>query len=366
MMGTVNRAAQRGPRAGAASSPIVRTDMLFSLGSGEPAEKGEMMRRRDFLALLGAAAVGWPRTVRAQGAARMSTIGVLWPAASPPAPPRMESFRQALRQLGFVEGKNVRIELRYARGGAQQLPELAAEMVDLKVDVITTFGDFSPRVAQQATQNIPIVAIGDDILGAGIITSLSRPGGNTTGLTILAPELSAKRLELLQEMVPKVSRVAALWDPTTGTSQVSTTENAARALNLKLQVLEIRQADDLAGAFAAARNGQAEALNVFSSPFLSSLHPEIISLAAKYRLPAIYQWREHVEAGGLLSYGPDLAAMWRQSATIVAKILDGAKPANLPVEQPTKFELALNAKTASSLGLRIPPSMLVRVDQLIE
>jgi putative ABC transport system substrate-binding protein len=248
----------------------------------------------------------------------------------------------------------------------QQLPELAAELVRLKVDVIATFGDFSPRVVQQATQTIPIVAIGDDILGAGVISSLSRPGGNTTGLSILAPELSAKRLEVLQEMVPKMSRVAGLWDPTTGTSQVSTTENAARALKLKLQVLEVHKPDDLADAFVAARNGQAEALTVFSSPLLSSLHPEIISLAAKYRLPAIYQWKEHVEAGGLLSYGPDLAAMWRQSATIVAKILNGAKPADLPVEQPTKFELALNAKTANSLGLPIPPSMLVRTDELIE
>jgi len=278
----------------------------------------------------------------------------------------MESFRQALRQLGFVEGQNVSIELRYAQGGPQQLPDLAAELVRLKVDVITTFGDFSPRVAQQATQTIPIVAIGDDILGAGIITSLSQPGGNTTGLTILAPELSPKRLEVLQEMVPGMSRVAALWDPTTGTSQVATTENAARALKLKLQVLEIHRPDDLASAFEAARNGQAQALNVFSSPVLSSLYSQIIGLAAKYRLPAIYQWKEHVEAGGLVSYGPALAAMWRQSATIVVKILKGAKPANLPVEQPTKFELALNAKTAKSLGLAIPPSMLVRADELIE
>jgi putative tryptophan/tyrosine transport system substrate-binding protein len=324
------------------------------------------MRRRDFIGFLGVTAVGWPAAAIGQPTGNMPTIGMLWPGVSPPAPPRMESFRQALRQLGFVEGKNVRIELRYPQGGAQQLPELAAELVRLKVDVITTFGDFSPRVAQQATQTIPIVAIGDDILGAGIITSLSRPGGNTTGLTILAPELSAKRLEVLQEMVPKVSRVAALWDPTTGISQVSTTENAARALKLKLQVLEVRQPDDLAGAFETARNAQAEALNVFSSPFLSSLHREIISLAAKYRLPAIYQWKEHVQAGGLLSYGPDLAAMWRQSATIVAKILNGAKPANLPVEQPTKFELALNAKTANSLDLPIPPSMLVRADELID
>jgi putative tryptophan/tyrosine transport system substrate-binding protein len=324
------------------------------------------LARREFIALLGGAALVWPRAAVGQPAGNMTRIGVLWPGASPPAPPRMESFRQALRQLGFVEGQNIAIEFRYAQGGLQQLPDLAAELVRLKVDVITTFGDLAPKIAQQATQTIPIVAIGDDVLGAGIITSLSRPGGNTTGLTILAPELSAKRLEVLQEMVPSMSRVAALWDPTTGTSQVSTTENAARSLKLKLQVLEVHRPDELAGAFQAARDAQAEALNVFSSPFLSSLYREIIGLAAEFRLPAIYQWREHVEAGGLISYGPGLAAMWRQSGVIVAKVLSGAKPADLPVEQPTKFELVVNARTAQSLGLAIPPTLLVRADEVIE
>src|SRR5262249_3047585 len=326
----------------------------------------DQMKRREFIAILGGAAAAWPGAAIGQPAGRISRIGVLWPGASPPAPPRMESFRQALRQLGFVEGQNLAIELRYAQGGLQQLPDLAAELVRLKVDIITTFGDLTPRIAQQATQTIPIVAIGDDILGAGIITSLSRPGGNTTGLTILAPELSAKRLEVLQAMVPGMSRVAALWDPTTGTSQVATTENAARSLKLKLQVLEVHRADDLAGAFQAARNAQAEALNVFSSPVLASLPREIIGFAAEFRLPAIYQWREHVEAGGLVSYGPGLAAMWRQSGVIVARILKGAMPADLPVEQPTKFELVVNGKTAQSLGLAISPSLLVRADEVIE
>jgi putative tryptophan/tyrosine transport system substrate-binding protein len=326
----------------------------------------DRLNRRAFIALLGGAAVARPRAAAGQPAERMSRVGVLWPGASPPAPPRMESFRQALRQLGFVEGRNLAIELRDARGGLQQLPDLAAELVRLKVDVITTFGDLTPKIAQQATQTIPIVAIGDDILGAGIITSLSRPGGNTTGLTILAPELSAKRLEVLQALVPGMSRVAALWDPTTGTSQVATTENAARSLKLKLQILEVHRSDDLAGAFQAARNAQAQAVNVFSSPFLASLYREIIGFAAEFRLPAIYQWREQVEAGGLVSYGPGLAAMWRQSGVIVAKILKGAKPADLPVEQPTKFELVVNAKTAQSLGLAIAPSVLVRADELIE
>jgi putative ABC transport system substrate-binding protein len=294
------------------------------------------------------------------------TIGLLWPAASPPAPPRLEAFRRGLRESGFVEGRNVVIELRYAQGGAQQLPELAAELVRLKVDVIFAPGDLAPRIAQQTTGTIPIVAVSDDILGAGLVTSLARPGGNTTGLTILAPELSAKRLEVLREIVPGVSRVAAIWDPTTGTSQVTMTEDAARSLKIKLQILEVRNRDDLAAAFAAARKEQAEALNIFNSPVLSSLHRETIGFAADNRLPAIYQWREHAEAGGLVSYGNSLAEMWRQTGTIVAKVLKGAKPADLPVEQPTKLELVINLKTAKTLGLQVPLSLLIRADDLIE
>ena len=173
------------------------------------------MRRREFIAVLGGAAA-WPLAARAQQSTRVSKIGVLWPGVTFPPPPRMEAFRGALRQLGYIEGQNVAIELRYAEGGLQQLPNLAAELVRLKVDVIAAFGDLAPKVAQQATGTIPIVSIGDDIFGAGLITGLSQPGGNTTGLTILSPELSAKRLELLQEIVPRMSRVAAFWDPTTG------------------------------------------------------------------------------------------------------------------------------------------------------
>ena len=187
----------------------------------------------------------------------------------------MESLRQALRQLGFVEGQNVEIQLRYAERGLQQLPKLAAELVGMKVDVILAFGDLGPRIAQQATETIPIVAISDDILGAGLISSLSRPGGNITGFTILSPELSAKRLQVLQEIVPGISRVAALWDPTTGISQVSMTRSAARSLNLKLQIVEVQSRNEMVEAFRAARNEGAEALNVFSSPFLSSLYQEI-------------------------------------------------------------------------------------------
>ena len=324
------------------------------------------MKRREFITLLGGVAAAWPLAVRAQQGTRVPKIGVLWPGAAPPASPRMESFRLALRQFGYVEGQNVAIELRFAKGGLGQLPELAAELVRLKVNVITAFGDLAPKIAQQSTGTIPIVAICDDIVGAGLVASLSRPGGNITGFTLLAPELSTKRLELLKEFVPGIARVAALWDPTTGKAQVKHSETAARSLNLKVQILEARNRDALAGAFRAARDGQAEAVTVFASPVLASLNREIIDLAAEYRLPAIYQWREAVEAGGLLSYGPVLASMWRQSGIIVTRILKGAKPADLPVEQPVKFELVVNAKTAASLGLAIPPNILVRADEVVE
>ena len=317
--------------------------------------------------LLGGAAAAWPLVARAQQQGEsVQKIGVLWPGAAPPASPRMELFRLALRQFGYVEGRNVAIELRYAKEGLRQLPELAAELVRLKVNVITAFGDLAPKIAQQATGTIPIVAICDDIVGAGLVASLSRPGGNVTGFTLLAPELSAKRLQLLQEFVPGISRVAALWDATTGKAQATISESAAQSLKLKLQILEVRNRDDLAGAFRTARAGRATALAVFASPVLASLNREIIDLAAEYRLPAIYQWRESVEAGGLVSYGAVLASMWRQSGIIVAKVLKGEKPADLPVEQPAKFELVVNSKTALLLGLAIPSNILVRADEVIE
>jgi putative ABC transport system substrate-binding protein len=325
------------------------------------------MRRRQFITLIGGAAAAWPLTARAQQQGEsVLKISVLWPGAVPPGSPRMESFRQALRQLGYVEGQNLAIELRCAEGGSRQLPELAAELVRLKVNVITAFGDLAPKIAQQATGMIPIVAISDDIVGAGLVASLSRPGGNTTGFNIFSPELNAKRLELLQEFVPGISRVAALGDPSTGRSQVTMSESAARALNLKLQILEVRSREDLSGAFRTARDERVAAIITLASPVLSSLYREIIDLAAEYRLPAIYQWRENVQSGGLLSYGPVLASMWRQTGIIVAKVLSGGKPSDMPVEQPTKFELAVNAKTAMSLGLAIPPNMLVRADEVID
>jgi ABC-type uncharacterized transport system substrate-binding protein len=357
---------KRVPRSELRSSPRKRGPRVTERGPWIPACAGmNGMERRAFMSLLAAAAT-WPLAARAQQGNGTPTIGLLWPADAPPVFPRMESFRQGLRASGLVEGQNVAIELRYAQRGPQQLPELAAELVRLKVDVIFAAGDLAARNAQQATSTIPIVTISDDIIGSGLIASLSRPGGNITGITILAPELSAKRLEVLRDIIPGLSRVTALHDPTNGTSQVIMAESAARALNVKLQVLDIKNRDDVARAIRAARDTQAEALNVFFSPLLASLHREIITLAAEYGLPAIYQWKETVEAGGLVSYGPNLAAMWRQSAVITAKILKGAKPADVPVEQPTKFELVVNEKTAKGLGLVIPPAVLLRADEVVE
>jgi putative tryptophan/tyrosine transport system substrate-binding protein len=322
------------------------------------------MRRREFITLFGGAAATWPLAAYAQRA--MRSIGVLWPASAPPPPPRLESLRLAMRQMGFVEGQNLTIELRYAEKGPRQLPELAADLVRAKVDVIAAFGDLAPRMAHEATSKIPIVAVTDDILGTGLINSLARPGGNVTGLTIMSPELSGKRLELLQEMLPGLSFVVALSDPTIGSSQLSGTEAAARSMNLKLEFLEVRNRDEIADAFRTARDKGAQAVNVLASPILSQLFREVIDASAAHRLPAIYQWKEHADSGGLMSYGPSLTAMWRQSGTIVVKVLNGASPESLPFEQPTKFELVVNATTADALGLRIPPSVLVRADEVIE
>jgi putative tryptophan/tyrosine transport system substrate-binding protein len=324
-------------------------------------------KRREFIALLGSLAASWPSPLRAQQqSGHLPRIGLLWPGVSPPPSPRMESFRRGLREQGFVDGRNVIIELRYAPEGQQRLPELVAELVRMKVEVICTFGDLAPKIAQQATQTTPIIAIADDMLGGGLVTNLSRPGGNITGVTILAPELSAKRLQVLKSVFPEITRVAALWDPTTGTAQVLVTKNAAQFLNVDVQVLEVRSHKDLATAFEAAAKERAEALNVFSSPFLSSLYHEIIGLAAEKKLPAIYQWREHVEAGGLMSYGPNLGEMWRQTAVMVAKVLAGANPPDMPVEQPAKIELVLNQKAAKALALELPLPVLIQADDVIE
>ncbi len=300
----------------------------------------------------------------AQQAGKVPRIGVLqvWSSADP----MVEQIRQALREVGYVEGQTIAIEFRLAEGKTERLPALAAELVQLKVDAILTFGDPGIRAAQQATQTIPIVVATDDLVGAGLVASFARPGGNTTGVSILASELNAKRLELLKETLPRVSRIAALWDPGTGTFHLKGLEAAARSLGIELQILEVQRPEDFGRAFEAAKKGRAGALNVLASPFLYGHRQTIIDLAAKNRLPAIYQWGEMPEAGGLMSYGPTLSGLLRLCVAVVDKILKGAKPGDLPVEQPTKFELVINLKTAKVLGVNIPQSVLIRADHVIQ
>jgi putative ABC transport system substrate-binding protein len=305
-----------------------------------------------------------PLAPSAQQAPKLSRVGVLWHGAAPPASPRMESFRQGLRESGYVEGQNLVIELRHS-ADADRLRGLATELVQAHVGVIAAYGDVGPRAAQLATTQVPIVAVADDFIGSGLATSLGRPGGNTTGITILSPELSAKRLALLKELRPRLSRVAVIWDPATP-SQRKFTEDAAKALRIELQVLEVRSRADVASAFDRARGERVEAFNVLASPLLSSLQSDIQDRVTKMRVPAIYQWKEHADGGGLMSYGPSLSAMWQQSAHIVAKVLNGARPGELPVEQPAKFELVVNRKTAKTLGLTFPNSLLVQSTEIIE
>ena len=299
----------------------------------------------------------------AQQGGKLPRIGVLqvWSSADPV----LELVRQGLREVGYVEGQTIAIEFRWAEGKAERLPALAADLVQRKVDAIIAFGDPAIRAAQQATRTIPIIAATDDLVGAGLVASFTKPGGNITGVSILASELNVKRLELLKETLPRVSRVAALWDPGSGTFHLRDLEAAARSLGIELQVLEVGRPEDFRRAFEAAKKTRAEALNVLASPFLHGNRQTILDLAAKNRLPAIYQWRESAEAGGLMSYGPSLSDMMRDTAAMLDKILKGARPAELPVEQPTKFELIINLKTAKTLGLSIPHSVLGRADEVI-
>ncbi len=303
---------------------------------------------------------------------RMPRIGYL-EAYSPSAGAlRLESFRQGLRELGYVEGQNVAIEYRDAAGDTERLSQFAAELVRLRVDVIVTLATPGALAARRATNAIPIVVVAmADPVRDGLVASLARPGGNITGSTFLGPELVPKRLELLKEAVPGASRVAVLWHPEvyserTMTDMLKETEGAARTLGVQLQALGARGPNDFAGAFAAMRRGRADALIVFPSPMFYYEHRRIVDLAAKARLPAVYPWREGVDAGGLMGYGASIPDLFRRAATYVDKILKGTKPADLPVEQPTRFELVVNLKTAKALGLTFPQTILVRADQVIQ
>ncbi len=281
----------------------------------------------------------------------------------------IEALRQGLRELGYVEGQTIALELRWADGRYERLPELVAEMVHLKVDVLVVATTPGALAAKNATETIPIVmvSVGDPV-ESGLVNSLARPGGNLTGLSFMNPELHGKRLQLLKEVLPKVSRIAVLTNPGNPIHALfwQETQVAARKLAVRLQALELRGPEDFEGAFRAATRGRTGGLLAFDDSLTTAYRNQIVALAARSRLPAMYGFREFPDAGGLMSYGTNIADLYRRAASFVDKILKGAKPADLPVEQPTRFELVVNLKTAKALRLTIPQSILIRADHVIQ
>jgi ABC-type uncharacterized transport system substrate-binding protein len=304
----------------------------------------------------------------AQQPAKIPRIGFQLDSPASSLASRIEAFRQGLRELGYVEGKNIVIEWRVAEGKFDRLPELAAELVRLKVDVIVSPGPTVTRALKEATSTIPIVMAQDtDPVGSGFVASLAHPGGNITGLSALAPEMSGKQLELLKEIIPKLSRVAVIGNSTNPGDAQSLRETvlAAGTFEIYLRYLDVLDPKDIETAFRAALKGRADAVLLLGNPILNSHRKQIVDLAAKHRLPATYARPEYVEAGGLMYYGTNYNDLYRRAATYVDKILKGANPAELPVEQPTKFELVINLKAAKQIGLTIPPNVLVRADRVI-
>ena len=303
----------------------------------------------------------------AQPAAKIPRIGVLSQTAPPPPiSPQITALQKELQALGWQEGKTVAIEYRYGGNDASRLAAFANELIRLKVDVIITSGDLSTRAAQQATTSIPIVANVGFPVESGFVKSLSRPGGNITGFAVLSDELSAKRLELLKELLPRLTRVAVLWDTATHERQPKAVEAAARTLKIQVQLLRAKSADELEGAFAAAAKSQAEAVLVLVSPMFIGNRDTLVRLAAKHRMPTMYPNSAFTAAGGLIAYGGSVEEQWRIIAGAVDKILKGARPADIPVQQPTRFELEINRKAARDAGVKIPQSVLMRASRVIE
>jgi putative ABC transport system substrate-binding protein len=329
------------------------------------------MRRRDVLSLLGGAAVSWPITARAQQLGKVPRIGYLSPGSASPGPLAYhDEFRRGLRELGYVEGRNIVIEYRFANGKFDRLAPLAAELVQLDVDLIVSVVTQASLAAKNATTTIPIVfvSVGDPV-GAGLVASLARPGANVTGNSAMTTEVVGKSLGLLKQTVPKVSPMAVLWNPDNVIYQgqiLRETEAAARALGIQLQMFGASGPDEFDRTFAAITTASAASLLVLPDPVFSAYTARIADLADKSRLPAMYGLREDAAAGGLLAYGPEYADLYRRAASYVDKILKGAKPADLPVEQPTKFDFIINLKTARTLGLTIPAGILAIADEVIE
>jgi putative ABC transport system substrate-binding protein len=325
------------------------------------------MNRRVFLGTLAGGLLAAPLAAEAQQAGRVPLVGYLSPASA--RSPGYVIFRQSLRELGYIDGQNIAFDDKFAHGQATRLPALAIELVRENVDIIVANSPPAIRAVKDATRTIPVVMLtGDDPVRSGYVASLARPGGNITGVTFRIVDLFAKQMEILKQAAPGLRRVAVLWDPTMPTIKEDLREvrAAAHVLGLQLQVVEVREASDYDRAFAAMTRERADALVTVGSPTFIQDRSRIVSLAAKHRLPAIYGFKEDVEAGGLLSYGPSQADAVRIAASYVNRILKGAKPADLPVEQPTKFELVINLKAAKALGLTIPPSLLLRADEVIQ
>jgi putative ABC transport system substrate-binding protein len=328
---------------------------------------GKLMKRREFIALVGGAAA-WPVAARAQQPGRLPTIGVLGGATPSAESQRVAALVQRLHELGWIERHTIAIEYRWAEGRSARLAEIAAEFVRLGVDVIFATGTAPALAAKQATSMIPIVfPFAGDPIGTGLVASLARPGGNVTGMSNQATDLAAKRIELLREIVPHLRRLAVLANAGYPAAALEKGEVAAAARTLDLEVVsfEIRESNDIAPAFEAVK-GKAEALFLVGDPLMTANRIRVTSLALAARLPTIYVHREYVDAGGLISYGANFPDLFRRAAEVVDKILRGTKPGDIPVEQPTKFELAINLKTANALGLDVPPTLLARADEVIE
>jgi putative tryptophan/tyrosine transport system substrate-binding protein len=327
------------------------------------------VKRREFITLLGGAAAVWPLAARAQQPT-MPVIGFMHSASREPFESMLAGFRRGLNELGFVEGRNLTIEYRWAEGRFDRLPSLAAELVQRPVAIIVAAGgNVSVLAARAVTSTIPIVFPGmDDPVKLGVVASFSHPGGNATGVSLFNAVLGAKRLELLRELVPQATVVALLVNPTNPTTedQVRDLEEAARASNLRIQVVNIKSASDIDPAFATMKEYRAAALVIGADPLLLNQRDHLIVLAARDRLPTIYSQREFAAIGGLISYGVDFPENYRQAGVYVGRILKGEKPADLPVVQPTKFELAINLKTAKALGLTVPDKLLATADEVIE
>ena len=328
-----------------------------------------MSTRRAFITLLGGAAASWPLAARAQQAGKTYTIGRLTAGSYASVSALVEVFEDALREMGWIEGKNIAFEYRSAEDRLERLPELAAELVRLNVDVIAAGGTLAPLAVKRVTSTIPIVMTSaGDPLGSGLVASLARPGGNVTGMSLMVPDLGGKRLELLKEALPRLSRVAVLWNAANPYSAnvFKETQVASRTLGIEVQSLETRDPDGFDGAFKAVRRQHPDALVTVEDPLTSDHRKLIADFAAGQRLPSLHGQKEFAAAGGLISYGTSLADVVRRAAGYVDKILKGAKPADLPVQQPTKFELVISLKTAKALGLHVPDRLLALADEVIE